>query len=96
MNIFTAPVNININTRGFNAFIIILNGMPDININNILNKNTPPKVYRLELEKIAVIYIMDIIIFMRGSSLCIIELPGKYCPRVISFNIISHSPISAI
>jgi len=87
MNILTVPVNIIINTRGLRAFIIIINGIPDSNINNILNKNTPTKVYILEAEKIAVIYIIDIIIFMRGSSLCTMLSPGKYCPRVISLSI---------
>jgi len=80
-------VNAIINISGFSDFIIIENGMSDNIINNILNKNTPIRVYILEAEKIAVIYIIAIIIFMRGSSLCIILLPGKYCPSVISLSI---------
>jgi len=87
MNILITLVNIIINTRGLSDFIIIINGIPDSIINKILNKHTPVRVYKLEVEKIAVIYIIDIIIFMRGSSLCIILSPGKYCPRVISLSI---------
>jgi len=44
MKIFTVPVNTIIKISGFSDLTIILNGIPDSSINNILKKSTPLRV----------------------------------------------------
>ena len=93
INIFKTAVSITKNSTGFNPLKMNLGGILAIII--IIIKNATTTVYptNLFIKKRHTINNNEIKIFVLGSSLCIKDSPGKYCPIVISFNIPYSPPL---
>ena len=88
---FKTAVKITIGTIGFKLFKTIVNGILETQYVTIRKKIPTESPIGFEAIKSITTYAIVSRIFALGSSLCIKELPGKYCPNVISLSTILSS-----
>ena len=75
------------NISGFIPTITVRIGMRLMSTSAAVNAVTAIKALTLSARNTPTMYTIVRIIFVRGSRRCRGELPGKYCPSVISFSI---------
>ena len=93
MNICSATVSSTIKAMALIPRKKNLSGIFEIRMTTTDNSSIAPNPQKLFTTNSAIIYNNTAKILVRGSSLCKKELPGKYCPMVISFSILP-SPLS--